>query len=69
MVKDYYHYLAKSPKRSTMTVELTKRKCICRKVKSALTVEVIVTIGHKKSVKSNMKGGIKNQKKRTWRIG
>ena len=35
MVKDYYQYLAKSPKRSTMTVELTKRKCICRKVKSA----------------------------------
>ena len=47
-MKDYYQYLAKSPKRSTITVELTKRKCICRKVKSAWAVEVFVMIDHKK---------------------
>ena len=53
-------YLAKRPKRSTMTVELTKRKCICRKVNSACSMEVDVNISHKK---------LWFKEKGTWRIG
>ena len=57
--------LAKRPKRSTMTVELTKRKCICRKVKSACSMEVTVSIAHNNSIKMY---DTKNHKG-TWRIG